>query len=204
MNFAFTPLFAIGIPYLFNNDLARVNAEMEYAYTEVAFSIAMLIAGLIVGSMKMKSINKVIRIGLSLLSLSFAYLALTIHLASARIVNFETFYIMFLGGMVLLAVFSMLTNVPLNTGIVKIVDDNFRGRVFATMGAISNGAIPFSMLIGGLIIEYYNISLLALFCVIVVLFPTIGVLTNKKVGILIDSIDKHIDKKQPVEEKSAV
>ncbi len=204
LNFAFTPLFAIGIPYLFNNDLARVNAEMEYAYTEVAFSIAMLIAGLIVGSMKMKSINKVIRIGLSLLSLSFAYLALTIHLASARIVNFETFYIMFLGGMVLLAVFSMLTNVPLNTGIVKIVDDNFRGRVFATMGAISNGAIPFSMLIGGLIIEYYNISLLALFCVIVVLFPTIGVLTNKKVGILIDSIDKHIDKKQTVEEKSAV
>ena len=203
LNFAFTPLFAIGIPYLFNNDLARVNAEMEYAYTEVAFSIAMLIAGIIVGNMKMKKINKIIKVGLLLLSASFAYLALTIHLASARIVTFETFYLMFIGGMILLAVFSMLTNVPLNTGIVKIVDADYRGRVFATIGAISSGAVPISMLLGGVIIEYYNVSILGLFCVIVVLFPTIGILTNKKVKVLINSIDKHFGETQEVIVKSA-
>jgi len=204
LNFAFTPLFAIGIPYLFNNDLARINAEMEYAYTEVAFSVAMLVAGLIIGNIKIKNTHKIITIGLSLLTLSFAFIALTIHLASRRIVDFKTFYLMFIGGMLFLAAFSMVTNVPLNTGIVKIVDADFRGRVFATMGAISNAAIPFSMLIGGVIIEYYNVSLLALFCVIIVLFPTVGVVTNKKVKVLIDSIDKHLSKNEESLEKSAV
>ncbi len=191
LNFAFTPLFAIGIPYLFNNDLARVNAEMEYAYTEVAFSIAMLIAGITVGSMMIKSINKVLRIGLIMLSTSFAYIAFTMHLASTRVIGFQTFYIMFIVGMVLLAVFMMFTNVPLNTGMVKIVDPDYRGRVFSTIGAISGGAVPFAMLAGGIILEYYNISILGLFCVIIVMFPTIGFITNKKVKILINSIEKH-------------
>ncbi len=204
LNFAFTPLFAIGIPYLFNNDLVRINAEMEYAYTEIAFSVAMLVAGLIIGNIKIKNTHKVITIGLSLLTLSFVFVALTIHLASRRIVDFKTFYLMFIGGMLFLAAFSMVTNVPLNTGIVKIVDADFRGRVFATMGAISNAAIPFSMLIGGLIIEYYNVSMLALFCVIIVLFPTVGVITNKKVKVLIDSIDKHLTENEKTIEKKAV
>jgi len=191
LNFAFVPLFAIGIPYLFNNDLARVNAEMEFAYTEVAFSVAMLITGIVVGSLKFKSITKIIRIGLVLLSSSFVYLAFTMHLASNKIIGFNLFYLMFIIGMVLLAVFMMFTNVPLNTGMVKIVDPDYRGRVFSTIGAISGGAVPFAMLAGGLILEYYNISVLGLFCVIVLLFPTIGFITNKKVKMLVDSIDKH-------------
>ncbi len=191
LNFAFTPLFAIGIPYLFNNDLARLNAEMEYAYTEVAFSVTMLFAGIIIGNMKIKRITNIVRIGLLLLSASFAYIALVIHLASTRFINFNIFYILFIIGMVILAVFSMITNVPLSTGIVKIIDDDYRGRVFATMGAISSGAVPISVLVGGIIVEYFNVSALALFCVIVIIFPTVGILTNKRVADLFDSIGKY-------------
>ena len=200
LNFAFVPIFAIGIPYLFNNDLARVNAEMEYAYTEVAFSIAMLIAGLVVGSIKIKSISNVIRVGLLMLSSSFAYIAYIMHLASNRFIGFELFYILFIIGMILLAVFMMVTNVPLNTGMVKIVDPNYRGRVFSTIGAISGGAVPFAMLVGGLILEYYNISILGLFCVFVLMFPTIGFMTNKKVKVLIDSIEKHNESNEKLAE----
>jgi hypothetical protein len=85
----------------------------------------------------------------------------------------------------------MVTNVPLNTGMVKIVDPSYRGRVFSTIGAISAGAIPFSFLIGGYIVSYYGITGLGLFCVSVMLIPTFGFLTNKKVQVLIDSIDKN-------------
>jgi len=164
---------------------------MEYAYAEVAFSIAMLIAGVTVGSMVIKSINRVIKIGLIFLSTSFAYLAFTMFLASNRYIGFTTFYIMFIGGMVLLAIFMMLTNIPLNTGMVKIVDPKYRGRVFSTIGAISAGAIPFSFLIGGYIVKYYGITGLGLFCVLVMMIPTFGFLTNKKVQVLIDTIDKN-------------
>lgn len=191
LNFAFTPLFAIGIPYLFKIDLARINYAMEYAYADVAFSIAMLFAGITVGSMVIKSVYKTIRIGLSLLSSSFAYLALTMFLVSNRYIGFTTFYIMFILGMILLAIFMMFTNVPLNTGMVKVIDPNYRGRVFSTIGAISSGAVPISFLVGGFITEYYGISALGLFCVLVMLIPTTGFMTSKKVKMLVDSIDKH-------------
>ena len=69
LNFAFTPLFAIGIPYIFKIDLGRVNYAMEYAYAEVAFSIAMLIAGIAIGSMVIKSTRRIIKIGLLFLSM---------------------------------------------------------------------------------------------------------------------------------------
>jgi len=116
------------------------------------------------------------------------------HLVSTGVIGFSTFYVLFLIGNVGLAVFMMVTNVPLNTGLVKIVDPNFRGRVFSTIGAISGGAVPISMLVGGVIIEYYSISVLGLFCVVVMMFPTFGFITNKKVKVLIDSIDQHNEK----------
>lgn len=191
LNFAFTPLFAIGIPYIFKIDLERVNYAMEYAYTEVAFSIAMLISGILIGGMVIKSVRRVVKTGLVFLSISFAYIAFIMYLVSTGKIEFILFYILFLIGMVFLAVFMMLTNIPLNTGMVKIVDPNFRGRVFSTLGAISAGAIPFSFLIGGYIVQYYGITGLGLFCVLVMLIPTFGFLTSKKVQILVDSIDKN-------------
>jgi MFS family permease len=194
LNFAFTPLFAIGIPYLFRIDLARVNYAMEYAYTNVAFSIAMLIAGITVGGMAIKSIENIIKIGLLLLSSSFAFLAFTIY------IEFTSFYIMFTFGMVMIATFMMLTNIPLNTGMVKIVDPAYRGRVFSTIGAISAGAIPFSFLVGGYIVEYYSVSALGLFCVLVMMVPTFGFLTNKKVKVLINTIDKHNEENARLQE----
>lgn len=189
LNFAFSPLFAIGIPYLLNTDLARVNAEMEYAYSNVAFSIAMLLAGLTVGSMKLKSIHKTLQKGLLSLSSAFAYVAFIMFLVSNRYMDYSLFYILFIVGMVFIAVAMMFTNVPLNTGMVKVIEPNYRGRVFSTIGAISGGAVPISFLVGGFIIEYLNISFLGLFCVLVILYPTFGFITNKKVKMLVDSID---------------
>ena len=191
INFALSPLLAIGMPYLFNNDLARVNAEMEYAYTNVAFSIAMLGAGLYVGSMKIKSINKILKKGLLSLTGAFAFVAFAMFLASNGYVTFTTFYIMFIVGIVVIGISMMFVNVPLQTGMIKIIDADFRGRVFSTIGAISEGAVPLSFLAGGLIIEYGNVSLLGLFCVLVLLYPTFGFITNKKAKTLFDSIDQN-------------
>jgi MFS family permease len=200
INFALSPLLAIGMPYLFNNDLARVNAEMEYAYTNVAFSIAMLGAGLYVGSMKIKSINKILKKGLLSLTGAFAFVAFAMFLASNGYVTFTTFYIMFIVGIVVIGISMMFVNVPLQTGMIKIIDADFRGRVFSTIGAISEGAVPLSFLAGGLIIEYGNVSLLGLFCVLVLLYPTFGFITNKKAKTLFDSIDQNNENNERLQE----
>ncbi len=72
--------------------------------------------------------------------------------------------------------------------------------MFSTIGAISAGAIPFSFLVGGFIVEYYSISALGLFCVLVMMVPTFGFLTDKKVKVLIDTIDKHNEENARLQE----
>jgi len=200
LNFAFAPLFALGMPYLFNTDLARVNAEMEYAYSEVAFSIAILIFGFVIGGMKLKSIYKTLQKGLLSLTISFAFIAFIVFLISNHYISFPLFYGLYIVSLLLLGSSMMFANVPLHTGLVKIIDPDYRGRVFSTIGAISGGAVPVSFLIGGLIIEYSNISFLGLFCFLMLLYPTFGVINNKKVKALMESIDKKNEENGRVQE----
>jgi heme/copper-type cytochrome/quinol oxidase subunit 4 len=65
----------------------------------------------------------------------------------------------------------------------------FTGALVSSIGTTLYGfavAIPFSMIISGAIVRRYNVATLGIFCVIVMLFPLFGFLTNKKVKTLLD------------------
>lgn len=195
LNFAFTPLFAIAAPFLFKSDLVRVNAEMEYAYTSVAFSVAMLIAGITVGSMKFNSVYNTIRKSLMFLSGSFAFMALMMALVSNGLITYWVFYVLFILGLMSLATFMMFTNVPLNAILVRSIDPNFRGRVFSTVGALTQAAVPFSMLIGGALLGYGGVTAVGIFSVVTLLYPTLGYMFNQKVKTLVTSIEEESNKR---------
>ena len=188
LNFAFSPLFSVGIPYLFNNLLLR--DPIDLANSEIVLSATMLIAGFIVGNMKFKNVVTVIQKGIMMLSFMFVLVSIAIYLITSNTITFTVFYIIFLLIMVGLAFFLVFVNVPLNTGLVKAIEPEMRGRVFSTVGAISSGAIPLSMIIGGLLIDYYSINVLSLFCVVMMLIPTFGLQVNKKVKTILTSIHK--------------
>ena len=187
LNLAFSPLFSIGIPFLFKTELEK-NA-FYIGGADIAFSVSMLAAGFVVGSMKIMSLNGTVKKGLLLMVTAFMTSAILIVLVTYNIIPYLMFYILYIICMMGLAWTMILVNVPLNTGMMKVIDPKVRGRVFGIITSLSAGAIPISMMIAGKIIEYSNVALLSIVCTIIVLFPTYGFVKNKKVNTLLNSLE---------------
>lgn len=201
LNFAFTPLFSVGVPFLFREELQK--GAWEIAWVNIAFGLAMMIAGIIVGSVVLKSMTKVIRVSLLVLSTSFVLVALNIFLLSNGTINYNLFYIIMIVLHVVLAGAMMSTNVPLNTGMIKVIDPELRGKVFSTIGAISGGAVPIAIFLGGPIIQLTSVAVLGLICSAILLVPTCGFLFDKRVKNLLDGIEKDsndVDKQYTTED----
>jgi MFS family permease len=185
LNFSFSPLFSVGIPFLFRTELGR--GAWDLAWVNIAFGVAMMVSGVIVGGIVFKSIGRAIRRSLLTLTSSFILTAVVIYLLTSGTINYMTFYVVFIITNILLASSMITTNVPLNTSMIKIIDPAKRGRVFSTMTAISGGAVPLAIFLGGILIQLTSVTFLALTCSLLLLVPTIGFITDKRVrGLMTD------------------
>ena len=188
LNFAFSPIFSVGIPYLFRTELGR--GAWEIAWPNIAFGIAMMVSGVVVGGMVYKNMPKALKRSLLMLSSSFMFVTVIIYLMTYGFIGYWLFYGLFIIANISMAVFMIATNVPLNTGMIKVIDPEVRGRVFSTIGAISGGAVPIAIVLAGVLVDLTNVAFLGLVCAVLMLFPTIGFMTNKKVKRLLESIEK--------------
>ena len=188
LNFAFTPLFSVGVPYLFREELSQ--DAWQLAWVNIAFGVAMMFAGIVVGSIVLKSMTRVIRVSLLFLSTSFILVATNIYLLTNGTLTYTSFYIIMIVLHVVMAAAMMTTNVPLNTGMIKVIDPELRGKVFSTIGAISGGAVPIAIFLGGPIIALTNVAFLGVICSVLLLVPTAGFLFDKKVKQLLEGIEE--------------
>ena len=78
LNFAFTPVFSVGIPFLFETELGK--DVFQLGYTNIVFGVAAGVSGITIGAIKLKSLAGSIRKGLALLSTSFLLTSLIIYL----------------------------------------------------------------------------------------------------------------------------
>lgn len=191
INFAVAPLFSVGIPYLFRTELEK--SEWDIAFVNIAFGIAMLIAGVVVGGLKFKSMTKVVKRSIALLSGSFALISIVILIHSMGYINYRMFYLLMIIAHILLATFMMSTNIPINTSFVKVISPEVRGRVFSTLGAISGGAVPIAILLGGIVIEISSVAVLGISCAFISLIPTLGYLFDKSVTQLLEGIEVEVN-----------
>ncbi len=187
LNFAFSPLFGVGIPYLFRTELNA--SAYELGAIDIVFSVTMLFAGIIVGGMKIKSLSKSIKKGIAYLSSSFVFASILIVLVTYNIIGYWWFFGLFIFANILLAIFMMFTNIPLNTGMMKAIEPKVRGRVFATIGALSQGAIPLAVIGAGFLVNKFNVAVLGIVCSVLVIITTIGIIGNKKVEALLNNIE---------------
>lgn len=187
LNFAFSPLFSVGIPYLFRTELGK--SEWDLAWQNIVFGIAMMISGVIVGGLIIKSSKHFIRRSLLILSSSFLYMTVLIFLLSITYLSYPMFYILMIIGNIIMASAMISTNVPMNTALIKIIDPEYRARVFGVISSISGGAVPIAVLLGGILMSYTSVAFLGGVCALLLLVPTIGFLTNPKMSRLLDDID---------------
>ncbi len=188
INFAVTPLFSVATPVLFKLTLARANT-MEFAATGAAFSVAAMIGSIVVGSIKLKSYKSTIKKGVFMLFVLFGTNVLLFYLVEFGHIQYWWFYGLYIANILVIGINLSYVNLPISVGLTVQVEPEMRGRVFSTVGAIAQLAVPFSMLFGGLMIKYTSVAMLGFGCLIIMVVPTIGFLKNKNVNDVLDAID---------------
>ena len=123
------------------------------------------------------------------LSSSFFVITLLILFLSTDVINYTVFYISMIGANIFMAGAMMATNIPLNTALIKIIDPEYRGRVFGVISSISGGAVPIAVFLGGVLMSYTSVAVLGVTCSLLLLVPTIGFLINPKVSRMLDDMD---------------
>lgn len=188
INFAIAPIFSVALPSLFRIQLAR--SAWEIGWIEIAFAGAMMISGIVVGSMKIKHLSKTIKMNLFLVVMSLLLMTVNIYLFQIGFYGYWLFYAFMILVNIMVATFMIALNVPFNTSIVKVIEPQMRGRVFSTVGAITSGLTPVAMVLGGYLIENTSVSFLGLICSLIMLVPTIGFITNRKIHTMLEDLER--------------
>lgn len=189
VNFAVTPLFSVGTPVLFKGILAR-ESTMEYAFTGATFSIAAMIGSILIGSIKLKSYKATIRKAMIVLFVMFVTNVVLFYLVEFSIIPYWWFYYLYIANILIVGMNLSFLNLPINVGLTLEVEPEMRGRVFSTVGAIAQMAIPFSMILGGVVLENNPITLLGIICIVLLVVPTLGFLTSPSVNKILNKIDE--------------
>ncbi len=192
INFAIAPIFNVAMPSLLRIQLHR--SAWEIGWVNIAASLAMMVAGIVVGSIKIKRLTRTIKFNLLMVVLAMVLLTVDIFLFSLGLYSYGVFYGLIIAIHVMVGIFLIGVNVPFNTSLVKVIDPALRGRVFSTFGAIAGALSPIAIVVGGFLIEKTSVSLLGLVCSLIMVIPAIGFTTNKKVHTLLEGIEKDNNK----------
>lgn len=191
LNFCFSPVFGVGIPYLMRTELG--SSTYEFGAVEVVFSITTFISGIAVGAMKIKSLTNSVKRGIIMLMVTFVIMTITIFLVTYNIIGYWLFYGLFIAINIALGFTLIFTNVPLNTGLMKAIEPSVRGRVFATISALAMAAIPISTTAAGFIINETNVATMTFIFTIIIFVTTLVMVSNPKVSKLLSNIDSKIE-----------
>ncbi len=195
INFAFIPLFSVGIPFLFKTELAKSGYHL--AASSIVFSIAMLISGIYIGGKKIDSIKTSLLSDLPKMAGVFILLAGSIFLITYGVIDYWVFFGMYILFSILMAFYQSRVNIPINTALMKGIDPSYRGRVLSLVGSLSGAAMPISMVLGGVVIQYSNVAFLGLLCGLALLYPLIGLTRSKKVTSYLEQLDQPKPEVQP-------
>lgn len=188
MNFAFVPVFSVGIPFLFKTELAKNGYHL--AASSLVFSVAMMITGIYIGSKTIVSVKNSIVSGLPKLVITMGTLVVLILAITYGFIGYWVFFGIYILIVCFLTLYMNSVNIPLNTALVKGIEPNFRGRVLSILQSLSAGATPIAILLGGVVIQYSNVATLGVICIVLVIFPMFGFIKNRKVISFYDSLDQ--------------
>ncbi len=170
INFALTPIFANALPYLFNLQLNK--DPVHLSVVNVTFSSGMLVGGLVIGAIGAKlCVVKNIKQGLTALMIgNFSVVILMIAITQSQI-SYTMFLAFFLPVLFLQAIASVWLNVPFMTGMMRVIEEEVRGRVMAIMDTLSAAMIPLAIVLAGLVLEYQSLPVLLMTVLVISILP---------------------------------
>ncbi len=187
LNFTFAPLFANVLPYLFNLELGRRPLDLSMA--QMSFSFGVLAGSLVVGAVgKRLIVRNALRKGLSVQVLFYLVIVVLIVLVTAYGFPYQTFFVFFILTSFFFAVANMWVNIPINTGMLRAIDADVRGRVLSIIETFSGGLVPLAIFIGGIAIDMLPLGVVALALFVLSLVPYGLIMLNRQVDVLLKSL----------------
>ena len=191
VNFFFSPLTSNFLPYFIKADVATKNymfmenmkPEMWNSIISVAFAVGMIIMAMIMSMKKQKDkIIKGLRIGFILVDVIYVALAVSYILFSKTTIDVNAMLIIFIGGALCLGLTLPMINIPTSTKMMTLVEKDKLGKVSSAVNIGSQGLIPLSNLLAGLVITYLGCSWLLLVCSAGLCLLTVVLFVNKHIS----------------------
>ncbi|WDC84246.1 MFS transporter [Caloramator sp. mosi_1] len=173
LNFILVPVFAVYLPYIFNQ-IVKTSA-LEYSYVGASESIGFLLGAIIISALPQRDkINIYLKIGIIVYSVLvfLAYLGVNSYINGY--ISSQVFVIIFVLMALVLGTFSSIINIPFGVFIQRKIPNELLGRVSAMLGTLSMAAMPLGMLLGGVLTDLLPMNILLLITSIILAIISIS------------------------------
>ena len=191
VNFFFAPIGSNFLPYFISTDVTNseymfkdaMEPEMWSSIISVSLSLGSIIFAIVLSNLKPKEhIAK--SLGLSFIAVSGAFAAFTIFyiLFANKVININTLLIAILIIVFIIGMLLVTINIPTSTKLMSMVDKDKLGKVNSLTNIGSQGLIPLSNLLGGLVISLLGTSALLIACTVGFALTTVFIVFNKYIN----------------------
>ena len=190
LNFFVAPLSANFLPYFVATDVASHNylfsnfltPEMWSSVIQVAYAIGMIIMALILSSRPQKDrIYKGLSISLIIFAALYVILTVIYILFVNNAADINVMLVAFVPIGITMGMMLITINIPITTKMLTIVDKDKLGKVNSVIDVGSQGLIPLSNFLAGLVISGLGASWLCIISTAGLSFMTIFLVLNKHV-----------------------
>ena len=190
LNFFVAPLSANFLPYFVATDVASHNylfsnfltPEMWSSVIQVAYAIGMIIMALILSSRPQKDrIYKSLSISLIIFAALYVVLTVIYILFVNNAADINVMLVAFVPIGITMGMVLITINIPITTKMLTIVDKDKLGKVNSVIDVGSQGLIPLSNFLAGLVISGLGASWLCIISTAGLSFMTIFLVLNKHV-----------------------
>ena len=191
INFFFSPITANFLPYFISTDVTNSNywfkdvlePEMWDSIITVAFSLGSIVFAIFMSTRRAKEhIAKGLRISFILLSTIFALVTVSYIIFIHKVIGINALLVIFLTLFFIVGMLIVTINVPATTKMISIIDKDKLGKVNSLLDIGSQGLIPLSNILGGIVITYLGTSALLISCTAGFVLMTVFICLNKFIG----------------------
>ncbi len=187
LNFAISPFFANVLPVFFNLEMQK--EPIHLSGVQVAFSIGALIGGILMATVgRTLSVKRTIKRGITGTLITLGVLGILMHFMLLERLEYVMFYIVFLAVCLLMAIVNMFVNIPLQTALMRMIDEHVRGRVMSILDMLTQGLIPLAIVLAGTLLELFSVSFVLVVLFLFMVIPYVLLMLSQRVNILLEEI----------------
>ena len=162
INFAFIPMFANVLPFMFNQQLQAT--PFEFSVVQLSMSVGILLSAILLSNLKVQlQPRKTLFTGLSLMIIIYFVMTGSMYLIINNEISFVFFWIIASTLMFLFGIVNIFVNTPISTSFMKTIEPAYRGRSNATISVMSLALMPLATFLGGVLIELGSVLYVGFF-----------------------------------------